>query len=212
LWKIDKFDFVVWVVSFVTTLFAGVEIGLLVSVGVSLLMVIYESAYPHTAVLGRLPGTTVYRNVKQYPEAETFDGIVLIRIDAPIYFANTQNIRDKLTKYEELAQAGKTQVKYIILELSPVSHIDSSALHILNDIIDTYKLRNIELCFSNPSVRVMERLLLGGLVEKVGRDHIFVTAHDAVNYCLHELDIAESQHGVKVLEEFDLEEQALREQ
>lgn len=175
-------------------------------------MVIYESAYPHTAVLGRLPGTTVYRNVKQYPEAETFDGIVLIRIDAPIYFANTQNIRDKLTKYEELAQAGKTQVKYIILELSPVSHIDSSALHILNDIIDTYKLRNIELCFSNPSVRVMERLLLGGLVEKVGRDHIFVTAHDAVNYCLHELDIAESQHGVKVLEEFDLEEQALREQ
>lgn len=127
LWKIDKFDFVVWMISFFTTLFAGVEIGLLVAMGVSLLLVIYESSYAHTAIFGRLPGTTVYRNVKQYPEAQTFDGVVLVRVDAPIYFANMQNIRDKLDKYEELAQNGKEPLKYIILELSPVPYIDTSA-------------------------------------------------------------------------------------
>ena len=161
LWRIYNFDFVVWVVAFLTTLFAGVEIGLLVAVGVSLLLVIYESAYPHTAVLGRLPGTTVYRNVKQYPHAETFDGIVLVRVDAPLYFANTQNVREKLDKYEQLAASGKTVVKYIILELSPVSHVDSSALHILSDLIDNYKDRDVQLCLSNPSVRVMDILLKG---------------------------------------------------
>lgn len=47
------------------------------------------------AVLGRLPGTTVYRNVKQYPEAYTYNGIVIVRVDAPIYFANTSYIKDR---------------------------------------------------------------------------------------------------------------------
>lgn len=47
------------------------------------------------AVLGRLPGTTVYRNVKQYPEAYTYNGIVIVRIDAPIYFANASFIKDR---------------------------------------------------------------------------------------------------------------------
>jgi len=47
------------------------------------------------AVLGRLPGTTVYRNVKQYPEAYSYNGIVIVRVDAPIYFANTSFIKDR---------------------------------------------------------------------------------------------------------------------
>ena len=47
------------------------------------------------AVLGRLPGTTVYRNVKQYPEAYTYNGIVIVRIDSPIYFANISYIKDR---------------------------------------------------------------------------------------------------------------------
>ena len=75
-------------------MFLGVEIGLGVAVILSLLIVLYETAYPHTAVLGRLQGSSVYRNVKQYPEAEHYDGIVICRIDAPLYFANTEYIRE----------------------------------------------------------------------------------------------------------------------
>lgn len=99
-------------------MFLGVEIGLAIAVSVSLLLVTYESAYPHTAVLGRLPGTTVYRNVKQYPDAERYDGIVMVRIDAPIYFANTQNVREKIMKYERLAEEQLVErngsVKYMV--------------------------------------------------------------------------------------------------
>jgi sulfate transporter 4 len=97
LWRVHKFDWLVWMVSFLGTMFLGVEVGLMIAVGLSLLLVLYESAYPHTAVLGRLPGATVYRNIKQYPEAEQYAGIVLCRVDAPIYFANTQYIRDVST-------------------------------------------------------------------------------------------------------------------
>ena len=64
LWKVHKFDFGNWMLAFIGTLFLGVELGLGIAVGISLLLVVFESAYPHTAVLGRLPGTTEYRNVK----------------------------------------------------------------------------------------------------------------------------------------------------
>ena len=191
LWKIDKFDFLIWMISFLGMLFLGVEIGLLIAVGVSLLLVIYESANPRTAILGRLPGTKVYRNVKQYPEAETYEGILLVRIFAPIYFANVENIRDKIFKYEHLAQEKQVPLKYIVLELGPVSYIDTSALHVLEDMIHRYQQRNIQLQVSDPSVRVMDRLLKSGFADHVGRDHLFVTVHDAVILALEELDITE---------------------
>ncbi|KAB2063637.1 hypothetical protein ES319_A10G228900v1 [Gossypium barbadense] len=94
LWRVDKKDFLLWTITTTTTLFLGIEIGVLVGVGVSLAFVIHESANPHIAVLGRLPGTTVYRNIQQYPEAYTYNGIVIVRIDAPIYFANISYIKD----------------------------------------------------------------------------------------------------------------------
>ena len=162
-------------------------------VAVSLSLVIYESAFPHTALLGRLPGTTVYRNIKQYPDAECYDGIVMVRVDAPIYFANTQNVREKIRKYEERAEKelsarGFGTVKYVIIEMSPVSHVDTTALHILHDMNKTFQSRNIQLCFCNPSKLVMQRLVLSGLVSEVGREHFFVTMHDAVHHCLKEMD------------------------
>ncbi len=50
---------------------------------------------PHTAVLGKIPGTNIYRNVLQYPDATRIPGILLVRIDAAIYFANTNYIVER---------------------------------------------------------------------------------------------------------------------
>lgn len=86
--QVSKKDFLVWMASFLGTIFIGVEIGLGISVGLALLIVVAESAFPHTAELGQLPGTEVYRNTKQYQDAMYADGMVLVRLDAPIYFAN----------------------------------------------------------------------------------------------------------------------------
>ena len=71
LYRVHQFDFAVWMTAFLGCLFLGVETGLAIAVIISLLIVLYESAYPHSTVLGRLPGTTYYRSIKQYSEAET---------------------------------------------------------------------------------------------------------------------------------------------
>jgi len=198
LWKVHKFDFGVWMFAFIGTLFLGVELGLGISVGLSLFLVIFESAYPHTAILGRLPGTTEYRNIKNYGQAERYDGIVVVRVDAPIYFANTQNVRDKVQKYVNKAKqslkdrGSDAVVKFVIVELSAVAHVDTSALHILQDMHKNYTNQKIQLCFTNPNVNVMARLVSSGIADEIGREHIFVSTHDAVDYCLTAMDSIET--------------------
>ncbi|RYR60138.1 hypothetical protein Ahy_A04g017226 isoform E [Arachis hypogaea] len=216
LWRVDKKDFLLWTITSITTLFFGIEVGVLVGVkpflfhsemmdkpflrvlisfqwnyvGVSLAFVIHESANPHIAVLGRLPGTTVYRNVKQYPEAYTYNGIVIVRIDAPIYFANTSYIKDRLREYEidfvnSTSRCPEVErIYFVILEMAPVTYIDSSAVQALKDLYQEYKLRGIQIAISNPSPEVLLTLSRSGVVDLIGKEWYFVRVHDAVQVCL----------------------------
>ncbi|CAF1785398.1 unnamed protein product [Brassica napus] len=190
LWRVDKRDFTLWAITSTTTLFFGIEIGVLVGVGFSLAFVIHESANPHIAVLGRLPGTTVYRNVKQYPEAYTYNGIVIVRIDSPIYFANISYIKDRLREYEVAVDKYTTRGpevernSFVILEMSPVTHIDSSAVEALKELYQEYKARDIQLAISNPNKDVHMTIARSGMVELVGKEWYFVRVHDAVQVCL----------------------------
>uniref|UniRef100_A0A3N7GY73 STAS domain-containing protein n=1 Tax=Populus trichocarpa TaxID=3694 RepID=A0A3N7GY73_POPTR len=190
LWRVDKKDFVLWIITSTTTLFLGIEIGVLVGVGASLAFVIQESANPHIAVLGRLPGTTVYRNIEQYPEAYTYNGIVIVRIDAPIYFANISFIKDRLREYEVDADKSSRRgpevekIYFVILEMSPITYIDSSAVQALKDLYQEYNSRDIQICISNPNRDVLLTLTKAGIVELLGKERYFVRVHDAVQVCL----------------------------
>uniref|UniRef100_A0A5B7BL37 STAS domain-containing protein n=1 Tax=Davidia involucrata TaxID=16924 RepID=A0A5B7BL37_DAVIN len=190
LWRVDKKDFLLWTITSTTTLFLGIEIGVLVGVGVSLAFVIHESANPHVAVLGRLPGTTVYRNIQQYPEAYTYNGIVIVRIDAPMYFANTSYIKDRLREFE-VEVDGSTRrgpeverVHFVIIEMAPVTYIDSSAVQALKDLHQEYKSRDIQIAIANPSREVLLTLARSGVVDLIGKEWCFVRVHDAVQVCL----------------------------
>ncbi|KAK9070506.1 hypothetical protein SSX86_010908 [Deinandra increscens subsp. villosa] len=190
LWRVDKKDFFLWGVTSVTTLFLGIEIGVLVGVGFSLAFVIHESANPHIAVLGRLPGTTVYRNVQQYPEAYTYNGIVIVRIDSPIYFANTSYIKDRLREYELVVdQSCKRgpeveRIYFVILEMAPVTYVDSSAVQSLKELYQEYNSRDIQIAIANPNKEVLLTLAKSGFIEQIGKEWCFVRVHDAVQVCL----------------------------
>ncbi|CAK8540985.1 unnamed protein product [Lathyrus sativus] len=190
LWRVDKKDFLLWTITSTMTLFLGIEIGVLVGVGASLAFVIHESANPHIAVLGRLPGTTVYRNVKQYPEAYTYNGIVIVRIDAPIYFANISYLKDRLREYEVVVDSSTRRgpeverISFVILEMAPVTYVDSSAVQALKDLYQEYKLRDIQIAISNPNPDILLTLSKSGLVELIGKEWYFVRVHDAVQVCL----------------------------
>ncbi|EMS45032.1 Sulfate transporter 4.1, chloroplastic [Triticum urartu] len=202
LWGIDKKDFFLWAMTFVTTLTFGIEIGVLVGVGFSLAFVIHESANPHIAVLGRLPGTTVYRNTLQYPEAYTYNGIVVVRVDAPIYFANISYIKDRLREYElKLPNSNRGpdvgRVYFVILEMSPVTYIDSSAVQALKDLHQEYKARDIQIAIANPNRQVHLLLSRAGIIDMIGAGWCFVRVHDAVQVCLQHVQ-SSSSNAIKL--------------
>ncbi|XP_050210632.1 sulfate transporter 4.1, chloroplastic-like isoform X1 [Mercurialis annua] len=190
LWHVDKKDFLLWTITSTTTLFLGIEIGVLLGVGVSLAFVIHESANPHIAVLGRLPGTTVYRNLQQYPEAYSYNGIVIVRVDAPIYFANISYIKERLREYEvdvdKSSRRGPEveRIYFVILEMAPVTYVDSSAVQALKDLYHEYKSRDIQIAISNPNREVLLSLMKAGLIDLIGKEWYFVRVHDAVQVCL----------------------------
>ncbi|KAG2497041.1 hypothetical protein HYH03_005043 [Edaphochlamys debaryana] len=192
LFRVNKLDFLVWMASFLGTLFISIEIGLGIAIGLAMLIVIYESAFPHTALLGRIPGSGVYRNVKQYPNAQMLPGVMAVRIDAPIYFANVQWIKDRLRAYEAKyrsfsADKGGVKLEYAIIDMSPVTHIDATGIHALEGWIEHFAGTGTQLVLCNPSVKVIKALETAGVPDMIGRDNIFVTVYDAVQFCSRQL-------------------------
>lgn len=99
LWKVDRTDAFVYILTILMTLGAGIETGLMVGAGVSLLRLVKEAANPHSAILGRMPDGVTYRNIKRFPTlAQQLPGIVIVRIDGPIFFANIGILTETILK------------------------------------------------------------------------------------------------------------------
>jgi sulfate transporter 4 len=189
LWRINKFDWLVFNAAMLGTMFLGVEMGLALAAGVSVALALYKSAFPHTAVLGRLPSTAVYRNVKQYEDATTVPGLLLVRIDAPLFFANVAPVADALRKYEARANAegaagAGEAVRWVIVDLSPVTDLDATAVHWLREWARDLSSREVGLALANPSRVVADLMTKAGLVDSIGKENIYVRMHDAVAGCL----------------------------
>eukprot|EP00897_Mesotaenium_endlicherianum_P000038 jgi/Mesen1/10034/ME000073S09314 len=97
IWRVDKLDFLATLGAFFGTLFISVEIGLLIAVCISAVKVLVQITRPNMPRLGRIPGTTVFRNVALYPEAVSEPGILAARFDASIYFANSNYMRERFS-------------------------------------------------------------------------------------------------------------------
>nr|KJB46950.1 hypothetical protein B456_008G002800 [Gossypium raimondii]KJB46952.1 hypothetical protein B456_008G002800 [Gossypium raimondii] len=95
LWNVDKFDFLVCIGAYAGVVFASVEVGLVIAVAISVVRLLLFVARPRTSVLGNLPDSTIYRNVEQYPNANHVHGVLILEIDAPIYFANSSYLRER---------------------------------------------------------------------------------------------------------------------
>jgi sulfate transporter 4 len=212
LWQFDKLDFAVWAFTFLGVLFLGAEWGLLCGVALSFVVVVVMSAVPTTRVLGRLPGTELYRSIMQYPEAAPAPGCVVASTDAPLYFLNAQSVKDKVNQRAlELDSETGVFTEYSVLDLTSSSDIDTCALHELDDWLlelgggesgtaggsdsapdrvapDGAAFPVRKLCLVNFNSTVMRHVEDWGCVDRLGRERLFCSVHDAVTWCLAELD------------------------
>jgi hypothetical protein len=184
LWRVKKQDCLLWIVAFIGTLFLGILLGIGIAVVLSLCIIIYESVRPQITILWRIPGTNIYRNVKQETSGSFVPNVFIARIGSSMYFANTSFIKDMLLTYiEDLSEANPTE--YIVLEMTPVVSVDTAAIHCLQDIVHHFRSRGIQVAFAMVGNRVEKTMQKAKLTEFVGAQWFFPTVNGAVNYCLH---------------------------
>lgn len=170
LWKNDRSDFWMLLLTFLITLTMGIETGIIGGMVLSLVAVIYRASKPHIAKLGRVPNTDIYRNVERFNNLEVPAQQLLVRIDGPIYFANTEHIKKTLDNW--LAEAPDT--KEIILDFEAIPHIDSSGVHALHDWLDAWKSLGLVVKFAGLRGPVRDILSRWHILEAVGTDQTFL--------------------------------------
>jgi len=160
-----------------TVVLFGVGPGILLAIVLSILYRTWRSARPRDALLGRVPGTTVWWALKERPDAQTVPGVVAYRLDAPLYFANATRFRDRVR--EEVA-AATPPPSLFVLDSSGIDDVDFTG--------DACCCRSSTSCTRaastspSPGRRATRRATRrrAGLHRHVADDHIFLTVDDAV--------------------------------
>ena len=179
LWRVNKIDFWMLVVTFIGTLFFGIKEGIGVGVFLSLVMVIFRTSKPHIAILGRIPNTQFFRNIHRFDDVEVNNEVLIIRFDSHLYFANTNYFREQLDK---LAKEKGEELKLIIIDGECINGLDSTGAAMWNDRIDFYALEGIKIYFTNVKGPVRDAMTKSGIIDKIGIENCFMSNQGALTY------------------------------
>ncbi|XP_008412083.1 solute carrier family 26 member 6-like [Poecilia reticulata] len=110
LWKTNKVDLLVWLVTFISTILLNLDLGLAVSIGFSMLTIIFKTQLPRYSILGNVPGTELYLDIDAYKEAKEIPGIKIFHSSATINFANSEMYLESLQEKSGI-DIGKLQTE-----------------------------------------------------------------------------------------------------
>ena len=164
LWRVRKVDAATLAVTFVATLVWGVEPGIFAGIGMSLLVFVGRSAWPHRAELGWLPEEGVFRNVLRFPHAVTWPTAYVARPDAALYFANMAVLEDDLAD----VVADRPELRHVILDFSGVNDVDGVAVETLQQRIDALAGQGIDVHLAGVKGPVRDTFERAGWTERYG--------------------------------------------
>lgn len=172
-WDYSRSDFAAMLATILLTLVEGVEMGIIAGVGLSVLLYLYRTSKPHSAVVGRVPGTEHFRNVDRF-EVETCTRVLTLRVDESLYFANARYLEDRI--YDLVAN--QPELEHLILMCPAVNLIDASALESLEAINE--RLKDSGVCFHLSEVKgpVMDKLKHTHFLDEL-TGQVFLSQYDA---------------------------------
>ena len=162
IWHYSKADFAAMAATIAVTLLIGVEPGVMAGVGLSLALFLWRASRPHAAIVGRVPETEHFRNVKRH-KVFTDPRILTIRIDESLTYLNARWLEEFVL--EEIAAHPK--LKHLILMASAVNAIDASALESIEAI--NHRMADAGVCLHLSEVKgpVMDALERGHFLHEL---------------------------------------------
>lgn len=187
-WAYSKPDFAAVAATLLATLVEGVETGLIVGVGVSLVLYLFRTSRPHIATVGLVPGTEHFRNVQRH-DVRVSPRLVSLRVDESLYFANARSLEDRVNDAVALQPA----LAHVVLQCSAINSIDASALESLEAIEQRLRDAGIVLHLSEVKGPVMDRLQATDFLRHL-RGRVFLTHYQAVAQLTPELLATPAAH------------------
>ena len=178
LYLVKRFDFWVAAVAIVAVLSAGVLAGVVIGIALSLVWLVYVATSPSIPLLGREQGTTVFRDVDEHPDDETFPGYAVVRFDGGLFFATAEALEERV---RELAQDAVPPLRAVVLDLEGVDFVDSQGAAKLGEILDFTDTNDIQLRITRLKPAVATVLGKDGLLERLGADHIHGNVEGALD-------------------------------
>ena len=167
-YRIKKSDCCLIMFTFAATLIIGIEQGIILGVIASLALFIWRIVHPHIAVLGKIPGSDdVYRNVDRF-DVETLPYLGIIRLDAPLYFANARVLEEKILEL----LADNREMNYILLDAEGINDIDASGEESLVLLLENIRQQGSDLYICNAKGPVRDVLEAAGFNKIIGKDHL----------------------------------------
>ncbi len=173
-WDYSKADFAAMAATILVVLGAGVEAGIVTGVALSVILFLVRSSRPHMAVVGQVPGTQHFRNVKRH-EVRTSPLVLGVRVDESLYFANARWLEDRLY---DMAVVDR-KLKHVVLICSAVNDIDASALESLEALNQRLDAAGVRFHLSEVKGPVMDKLKRSHLLDQM-TGKVFLSHYDAL--------------------------------
>lgn len=194
LFKRRKDEFFLLIATFAITLTIGIKEGILIGVLLSLLLMVYRTSVPHVAVLGKIKGMDYFKNVKRFTVGvENPEEILMFRFDAQLYFANATFFKKTI---EEQVEKKGNALQYIILNAESINYIDSTAVLMLQTVVEELKQKNITFKIAGSIGPTRDIIHKSGLINVIGQENIYVRTAEAYEDCLQKVGKSELQNKV----------------
>jgi high affinity sulfate transporter 1 len=178
LYRLRPSEFVQSFVCFVGVVLLGVVNGIGIALALAVLAFLWRAWRPYTAVLGRVDRVKGYHDVSRHPDARCIPGLVLLRWDAPLFFANAEIFHERVL---QAVHDAPTTTRWIVIAAEPVTDIDVTAADMLTRLQDELRELRVNLCFAELKGRVKDSLKHYGIFERIGERNFVPTLGGAVD-------------------------------
>tara|TARA_B100000497_G_C7668219_1_gene403043 strand:- start:72 stop:1802 length:1731 start_codon:yes stop_codon:yes gene_type:complete len=179
LWKANNLDFWLLIATFFSTLLFGIEYGIMIGVGLSLVILIFRTSRPYVTELGKVPDSDFYRNKERFTDVILDAEVLVFRFDAQLFYANSSYFIETL---ELMVEEKGHELKLIVLDAESINRVDSSGVEMLKERIRFYSKKGILFYFAGVKGPVRDHLFRGKILELISLDHFYMRVNGAVNY------------------------------
>jgi len=174
--RVARADFWIAIAAIIGVLTAGVLAGVMIGIALSVVWLVYVSAAPYMPELGRQPGTQVFRSIDEYPDSETYPGLLVMGFDAGLFFASADGLEDRV---RELALQADPPLHTIIIDFEGINFIDSQGSGKMAELVELVTNYEIELRLTRVKPEVKALLRRDGVIDTLGEDHIYGNVYEA---------------------------------